>query len=187
MRLSNQRYEEIKKIVVQLFEDYDVRCVPINAFELATRIGIILVPYSSLSKKQLSKVRNNSDDGFFLETEKNGIREYRIYYDDSKPYGRINHTIMHEIAHCVLDHQEGTHIEETEAAFFAKYALAPPPLIHKYELDTPEEISDLFDISYEAAIYAMDYYQKWLHYGSPDYTSYEKRMLHLFQYVSQII
>ena len=33
-------------------------------------------------------------------------------------------TILHEIAHCVLDHQEGTEIEEAEAKFFAKYALA---------------------------------------------------------------
>lgn len=36
--LSRARYEEIKQIVVDLFVKYDVSCVPVNGFELATKM-----------------------------------------------------------------------------------------------------------------------------------------------------
>ena len=35
--LSHQRYEEIKEIIVDLFYRYNVTCVPVNGFELATK------------------------------------------------------------------------------------------------------------------------------------------------------
>lgn len=35
IQLSNQRYEEIKRIVVRMFVEYGVSCVPINGFEIA--------------------------------------------------------------------------------------------------------------------------------------------------------
>ena len=38
--LSHGRYEEIKKIVVDMFVKYNVSCVPVNGFELATKMGI---------------------------------------------------------------------------------------------------------------------------------------------------
>ena len=43
--LSHARYEEIKQIVVDLFVKYDVSCVPVNGFELATKMGIKVIPY----------------------------------------------------------------------------------------------------------------------------------------------
>ena len=88
---------------------------------------------------------------------------------------------MHEIGHIVLDHSEGSELAEVEARFFAKYALAPPPLIHKLRLQNPVQIADIFDISQEAARYAYQYYQKWLQFGSSQYTEYENRMLRLFK------
>ena len=35
--LSHRRYEEIKRIIVDLFVKYDVTCVSVNGFELATK------------------------------------------------------------------------------------------------------------------------------------------------------
>ena len=66
---------------------------------------------------------------------------------------------MHEIGHIVLDHSEDSELAEKEVKFFAKYALAPPVLIHKLKLDNPESIAQTFEISYEAACYAYSYYQ----------------------------
>ena len=88
---------------------------------------------------------------------------------------------MHEIGHIVLDHSEDSELAEKEVKFFAKFALAPPVLIHEMELDSVEEIARTFEISYEAAGYAYSYYQKWLRYGEPDYTDYEITMLELFK------
>lgn len=177
-KLSDERYEEIKGIVVDMFEKYHVSCVPISGFEIATRMGIKVVPYSALEERIRRLILKKGEDGV------TGINrgEYTIYYNDDMPtYGRINNTIMHEIGHIVLGHLEESELAEAEAKFFAKYALAPPPLIHKLKLTSPEEIGEIFEISYEAAYYAYDYYQKRVSFGDRGYTAYEKRTLALFE------
>jgi Zn-dependent peptidase ImmA (M78 family) len=172
--LSNDRYEEIKKIIIDLFVKYDISCVPVNGFELATKMGITIIPYSAKSGLLLKK----SEDGFCVEKEKNN---WFIFYNDNKSYGRINNTIMHEIGHIVLDHSEDSELAEKEVNFFAKYALAPPALIHKLKLSDPYSIANIFEVSFEAACYAYSYYKKWLKYGSSDYTDYEVTLLNLFK------
>lgn len=177
-KLSDERYEEIKEIIVDMFETYHVSCVPISGFEIATRMGIKVVPYSALEKRIRRLILKKGEDGV------TGLNcgEYTIYYNDNMPtYGRINNTIMHEIGHIVLGHLEESELAEAEARFFAKYALAPPPLIHKLKLTSPDEIEKIFEISYEAAYYAYDYYQKWISYGDKEYTAYEIRTLVLFE------
>ena len=177
-KLSDERYEEIKEIIVDMFEEYHVSCVPISGFEIATRMGVRVVPYSAYSGETLKKMLMESEDGF------TGINygQYVIFYNDNRAtYGRINNTIMHEIGHIVLGHLEESELAEAEAKFFAKYALAPPLLIHKLKLTSPDEIEEIFEISYEAAYYAYDYYQKWLSYGDKEYTAYEIRTLALFE------
>lgn len=179
MRLSDEQYEFIKGEVVAIFERYDVRCIPISGFELACKMGFSLIPYSALPEKQRSAAMRISTDGFYMED----LLGNDIIYcnDDAKiSYERVNMTILHEIGHCVLDHTGEFDEEETEAGFFAKYAAAPPPLIHRINPKIPEEIADAFNISYEAACYAMAYYRKWLAYGSQNYTEYEVRLLRLF-------
>lgn len=174
--LSNKRYEEIKNVIVDLFVLYNVRCIPVNAFELAAKMGIPVIPYSAIPEKKRHLLYKKSEDGFAIEKKKG---EWYIYYNDTKDYGRINNTIMHEIGHIVLDHSEDSELAEKEVKFFAKYALAPPILIHKLKLNNPVEISEYFDISYEAAVYAYKYYQKWVH-RNKNYTGYELRLLQLF-------
>ena len=175
-RFSDARHEEIKEIVVDMFEKYRVSCVPICGFEIATRMGIKVVPYSALDERVRKLMIKESEDGF----TKIDRGEYVIYYQDNKTYGRINNTIMHEIGHIVLGHLEESELAEAEAKFFAKYALAPPPLIHKFKLKSPDEVRALFAISQEAACYAYDYYQKWLAFGNRKYTAYEIKTLALF-------
>ena len=71
--------------------------------------------------------------------------------------------------------------EEIEAKFFAKYALAPPPLIHNMKGKiSPLSIMECFDLSFEAAKNAYSYYQKWLRFGGKKYRGYEVEMLDLF-------
>lgn len=179
--LSDNRYEEIKRIVVNMFVKYNVSCIPVNGFELATKMDIKVIPYSAIPESKRWLLQKKSEDGFSVEKT---IDEWYIYYNDKKDYGRINNTIMHEIGHIVLDHSEDSELAEKEVNFFAKYALVPPVLVHKLKLDNPTVISDIFNVSFEAACYAYSYYKKWLQYGSPEYTVYELTLLHLFQDVS---
>ena len=181
IKLSNQRYEEIKRIVVRMFVEYGVSCVPINGFEIAHKMGVKVVPYSAIAASKRWLLIKKSEDGFSLEKD---YGQWYIYYNDEKDYGRVNHTMMHEIGHIVLDHSEDSELAEKEVGFFAKYALAPPVLIHKLKLDNPESITQTFEISYEAACYAYSYYQKWLRFGGRDYTAYECQLLRLFDLAS---
>ncbi len=180
MRLEDEQYEEIKQTVIDTFEEYDVRCVPISAFEMAIKMGIKVVPYSAMKGRVQESAMKFSKDGYSTEIN----NEWTIYYNDScSSYGRINNTIMHEIGHYAMGHtEEGDEKEkETEANFFAKYALAPPPLIHNMSCPiNPDTIMNTFDISHQAAVNAFDYYKKWLKYGESDYTDYETKMLELF-------
>lgn len=176
--LSHTRYEEIKQIVVDLFVRYGVSCVPVNGFELATKMGITVVPYSAIPESKRWLLFKKSEDGFCVEKN---CGKWFIYYNDKKDYGRINNTIFHEIGHIVLDHSEDSELAEKEVKFFAKYALVPPVLVHKLKLNNPQDIADIFEVSYEAACYAYSYYRKWLQYGTSDYTSYEITLLNLFR------
>ncbi|MDO4663871.1 MAG: ImmA/IrrE family metallo-endopeptidase [Erysipelotrichaceae bacterium] len=175
-KLSAERYEEIKEIVVDLFVRLSIQCIPISGFEIATKLGVIVVPYSSKTIETRRLMLEESEDGFSVK--KGGY--WYIFYNDENEYRRINNTICHECGHIVLDHSEASELAEAEANFFAKYALAPPVLIHKLKLQNPYEIYNHFDISLEASDYAYSYYRKWLTYGHRDYTNYELRLLQQF-------
>lgn len=177
MRLPDEQYEFIKGEVVAVFERYDVRCIPINGFELAYKMQIKLIPYSALSKKKQNAAMELSRDGFYME-DLEGIDT--IYYNDTILYERLNMTLLHEIGHCVLDHTGRSDEEEAEAKFFAKYAVAPPPLIHRLSDKSVMSIAAAFCISFEAAENASNYYQKWLVYRGDRYIDYEIRLLQLF-------
>lgn len=179
--LSHTRYEEIKRIVVELFVRYEVACVPVNGFELATKMGIKVIPYSAIPETKRWLLFKKSEDGFCIEKAKG---EWFIYYNDQKDYGRINNTIFHEIGHIVLDHSEDSELAEKEVKFFAKYALVPPVLVHRLGIDNPKDIVNIFEVSFEAACYAYSYYQKWLQYGALYYTDYEVTLLRIFQGVA---
>lgn len=179
VRLSDKRCEEIKEIVVRTFEELNIRCIPISGFEIAMKLGVVVVPYSSKSEKTRRLMLEESEDGFSVK--KDGV--WYIFYNDAQGYGRINNTLTHECAHVVLDHSEESELAEAEANFFAKYAIAPPVLIHKLKLKDAGEVYEHFDISLEAAGYAFSYYRKWLTYGNKNYTNYELRLLRLFKEV----
>lgn len=180
MYLGNKRYEEIKMRVVEVFEKCDVHCTPINAFELAIKLGVKVIPYSAYSENKQQVLQKISPDGFAYSFP---TGEWWIFYEDrQRSYGRIHHTLMHEIGHIALDHTEHSQLAEAEASYFAKYALAPPVLIHQLKLTNAHEISERFEISYEAAVYALNFYHKWLKFSPNCYTDYEVKLCNLFGY-----
>lgn len=176
MILSDNRYEEIKKSVVNTFETLDIHCIPISGFEIATKLGVKIIPYSAKSKNTQALMMKQSEDGFSVKRSDG----WYMYYNDKKPYGRINNTIMHENGHIVLNHTEDSKLAEAEAKFFAKFALAPPVLIHKLELKSMYDVAECFEISDEAAAYALSYYRKWLYYSGNCFKNYEIKLCRLF-------
>lgn len=179
-KLTNEEYEFIKGEVCHIFRKYRVKCIPVSGFEIASKMNITIIAYSGLSTKKRKKAIEISEDGFFIED--NG-REYIFYNDLDRCYERQNWTILHEIGHIVLDHTGHSEHEEDEANFFAKYAIAPPILIHKIGADSPFDIYEAFDISMEAAGYAFTYYCSWKsrYERVGRLTEYEKGLLALYK------
>ena len=48
VKLSDDTYEYIKQQVVDMFQEYEIQCVPISAFEIASKLKIPVIPYSAL-------------------------------------------------------------------------------------------------------------------------------------------
>ncbi|MEG0836165.1 MAG: hypothetical protein RR219_01845 [Clostridiales bacterium] len=69
VRLSDKRYEEIKHIITDLFVKYGVTGVPVNGFELATKMGIKVIPYSAIPESKRWLLLKKSEDGFSVEKE----------------------------------------------------------------------------------------------------------------------
>jgi Zn-dependent peptidase ImmA (M78 family) len=183
VRLSNKRYEEIKLIVVDMFKKYDISCVPICGFEIVKRMGINVLMYSALTEEQKKACYEFSEDGFSLFY--NG--KWTIYINNiTTGYERQNNTILHEIGHIVLNHTEDSELADSEANFFAKYALVPPILVYKFKLKTIGEIMKKFNVSKEAARYALDYYDKWFQF-SGNIKLYEIETIKIFKKCFEIV
>lgn len=185
--LSPNRCDEIKKEIVFMFEECQIHSFPINCFEIAKQLNYILKPYSSLSPQNARKAYLYDPDGF-SRVEKNsitGLNHYVIYYNDKKNHGRMRWTIFHEIGHIYLGHHDNpdnslNFLEEAEANFFAKYAIAPPPLIRITRCKTPQDIILHFDVSAEASANIFSYYKKRLYNGPKNFESFERELLELF-------
>lgn len=50
--LSYARYEEIKRIVVDMFVKYNIRSLPVDGWELAMKMGIKVIPYSHIPENK---------------------------------------------------------------------------------------------------------------------------------------
>ena len=184
MKLPDWRYEQIKVEVAKVFVKCNITQIPINGFEIANKMGIIVIPYSAFSEEKRKVLIEEDEDGFFIK--KGG--KYYIYYNEEKVFGRINFTILHEIGHIVLDHTEHSQLAETEANFFAKYAIAPPVLIDKYcnssvYINVLFNIYDNFDVTELSGYYCWKYYWHWKrnYYKVNKYTDYEEMILSQFE------
>ena len=69
----------------------------------------------------------------------------------------------------------------SEKIFFAKYSIAPPPLINIAKCECPCDVAVVFDVSGEASMYLYSYYQKWMQYGPREYEPFELQMIEMFQ------
>lgn len=182
MRLRGSRYDEIERTVISLFENIQIESFPLDCFEICEQLGFMVIPYYSLSEKKRKACKEVSEDGFSLIIETTpGEYTYEIYYNNLMPHHRIRFTIMHEIGHIILDHSEHSDLAESEANYFAKYALAPPPLINRLEIEDYLELADCFDLSHECALYSMKKYNKWLMYGPSKLLDHETALITLFQ------
>ena len=170
--------------VAKIFVKCNLSKIPITGFEIANKLRIIVIPYSAFKEEKKLKLIEEDEDGFYVK--KDG--KYYIYYNDAKDYGRINFTILHEIGHIVLDHTQHSELAESEANFFAKYAIAPPVLVDKFGNETSYwdlliSIYENFRVTKTSGYNCLKYYLQWranFNRINKKYRDYEKMILEQF-------
>ena len=177
MVLSCQRYDEIASFVAKLLNELRINSIPIDPFEIASRLGLGLVSYSSLSPKIIEKTMMESEDGFSFQSDYGWI----IFYNDRKQISRIRFTIAHEIGHILLNHSQESDLAESEANYFARYLLAPPVLVQLVAYLGPSLVSDIFLIGMEATINALRQASSRQQYRKLIYCDADQILLTLFK------
>jgi hypothetical protein len=187
--LSNDRYDEIKREILFMFEETETDTYPIDCFEIARRLHYILRPYSSLDWDDYFEALGKSEEGYSTveQDPATGMNRYVIYYNDQNHGIRnIRWTVFHEIGHCYLGHHDNPpgneQWEEAEANFFAKYAMCPPPLLYGAACNCPQDVYDKFFASNKFSYYAFDYFQTWLYRGQRGYQPFEIQLLKQFHF-----
>lgn len=175
MRLSDNRYEDIKQDIVKMYVDNDISTIPIDVYNLSEHLEYILKPYSSLGVDKANKLIEINEDGF------NRVEDGKvvIYYNDAKLEGRVRFTIMHEIAHVIRKHKQYSELAEAEANWFAAYALCPPPIVDKLKITDYEDLISKFNITNSCAYNSMNRYISWKK-RNVSLLEYEKKLLKQF-------
>ena len=181
MRLSNQRYEEIKIEIANLLEDYNVRELPIDVFALAKKTNVKIIFASELLGKYPKKLNEymifTYPDSYLVYNQT--LQQFVIYLDDiGTKKKRQRFSLAHELMHIVLGHFEQNAQNEAEANFGATYLLAPTSLAlieqKEYYLLDPEMISKIFDVSMSESQIVARYNSKRLSIGIFEELPYEK-------------
>ena len=161
--ISWERYEEIKTIVSELFEDYKPEGLPVDIFGLAKQMGIKIVYSSEILNKNNNATEHDIYSlpiSFLHYYDRNDILV--VYIDDiGCQKSRQRFSLAHEIGHIILGHKMQSPENEEEANFVAEYLLAPTSLVmisgaEKYMQD-PIFIVKAFNVSLDVAYIAANH------------------------------
>ncbi|MDY4818813.1 MAG: ImmA/IrrE family metallo-endopeptidase [Bacilli bacterium] len=188
MKLASQRYEQIKETIAEFLEDYDVKKIPVDVFELARKMNIKLVFASEILERHPKKVDEyllfsfpNSYLYYDPETQK-----FIIYIDDvGTRWKRQRFSLAHELVHIILGHTEQNEENEAEANFGATYLLAPTSLalmhLNNDKLFDAFIVGKIFDVSEPEAQIIVRYNSNRVCYCDLKAKHYEKTINNLFK------
>lgn len=149
----------IDQLILKTYKMCKITSFPFDCKKVLKAYGYDCKAYSSLNDKKRKICLGVSDDACIM----NGT----IYYNDTMLQGRIPFTLMHELAHILLEHRIKDEEEEHEADYMASNFLAPRIMIHQlclsneYKKITADDIHNYFGISISAANRAVMDYHEW--------------------------
>lgn len=144
----------INNAILEVFNEKEIYSFPIDCLKLLKSYGFKAKSYNSQSPKKKQGCFIISDDAFTLKKT--------VFYNDDMPEGRIRFSLMHELGHHVLKHEEPrTQHHENEANYFASHILAPRMAIHYAKCKNLNDVSKVFGMTHEAADYAFQDYRRW--------------------------
>jgi len=168
--MNSLDYENIKQLISDIYEDYDLNNLPLDIFNLVRRMGFKLLFASNLMKNKIKKGKIIDKYNFYTLPDgfsfKYGEKEtYIIFVNDIKNKKEAQRfTCAHELGHILLGHKGFYHkIEEDQTNYFAHYLLSPTslaiiPEIYDKFINNLECIQYVFGISYSHAEITNRYY-----------------------------
>ena len=146
------KYQNLRDAAWRCLLDYKINKLPVDILQIAKSSGIRVIKNSTVEKL---KSRESGISLFDGET-------WYIIYNDKEMLERIRFTISHELGHIFLGHplKIGYHARtivsdkpenEVQADMFASRLLCPSCVLWGLNLHTPEEISMICKVSYQAA------------------------------------
>lgn len=181
MRLSEEKYEEIKMKIALVFEDYNVNELPIDIFGLAQKMGVIVVYASQIINRHKDKINEfilfNYPPSYLYYS--NLKQKFFVYIDDvGTTTCRQRFSMAHELMHIILGHTEQNENNEAEANFGAQYMLAPTSLIllsrDNRMLEEAEFVKLVFGVSQPVAETVIRYNHNRLFYFPLEEKNYEE-------------
>lgn len=144
----------------QILVDCGITELPVNLNTICKHLGVRAMSYvrgQKLIKAMGEERRMRKNDGFLVRPAEGAPI---IFYSAACSIGRQRFTIAHELGHLLLNHQgellnrepsPGDNPIEREANTFAARLLAPSCVLWGVETCNPGTISELCNISYQAA------------------------------------
>ena len=156
---TGYEYDEMAKLAIDLYLDYNLTTFPIDPYLLACKMGINVIPYSDLEYETRELQMKFSEDAsnFPHRSGNNYVRT--IYFNDFiSSKARIEVSVLHEIKHivnydCETEDEEENKKSEEMADYFAKYMKCPIPYLVYKDITNKEDIMVMFHISEEMAGY----------------------------------
>ncbi len=179
-------YDKMVCLAQNVLLDYGVSAFPVDVYGLAKRIGMNIVPYSSLPIHRYERLTaiKGTEHGITITKNSSASYKYETYYNDVDliPTSR-RFTIAHEIKHVVSGDCIKDEIEEADeklADYFAKCLLAPQAIIIDEKLQYYWEYVERFDISQQVAmIWSYTVEKRKRKFGSDFLFDHEKEFLRI--------
>lgn len=175
--LPQWKKEEIERKVLDLYLKHGVDSLPIDPVKIIKERGYELVSFSKINYDNCLQLNGRSDAFSFFNPQQDN---YFIVYDDECDKNRLRFTLLHEIAHIDLGHNGESDLAKCMADYFAGYALAPYPIIEKYDCGDVDLISKFFSVSKSCASVCCSYYYKWKR-ENKELKGYEKTFMSLIK------
>lgn len=150
----SEEYERMKDLAISIIIDYDIRCYPLDIFDLVKRMGFNLIPYSANHDK-VGLLLKKSKDGFNypLSSDWKPTIMYNDKYGTHLTPARITQTIGHEIKHLAEGDIDDS--EDDLCDFFSKYLRCPLPYVLYLGINSKFDLISKFEISVEQAGYVI--------------------------------
>ncbi len=174
-----KKYDEVAKLVGDIYIDYDLKGFPVDVTVACQKLGVALVPYSEYSNVEKALLLKKSESGFYVPPTVESAP--MIFYNNDISVvgscGNMRRNIMHEVFHYINGDTREDPDNDDLADYFGKYFLAPISYLIAAQIENPNEIIGKFEVDSTMAYYiTKNINNRKMKYGNKIF-DYEKPLL----------